>query len=78
MLAAQALGACRCRCTRTRWPPSSSFPINNAEVRFAVVEDQEQVDKLLEIREQCPQLRASGSTTRAACASTTSRAGIAG
>jgi long-chain acyl-CoA synthetase len=25
-------------------------------VRFAVVEDQEQVDKLLEIREQCPQL----------------------
>ncbi|MDV7400841.1 hypothetical protein RZS08_56010, partial [Arthrospira platensis SPKY1] len=32
------------------------FPINNAEVRFAVVEDQEQVDKMMEIREQCPQL----------------------
>ena len=25
--------------------------------RFAIVEDQEQVDKLLEIREQCPQLQ---------------------
>ncbi|MBP7574873.1 MAG: AMP-binding protein, partial [Rhodoferax sp.] len=32
------------------------FPINNAEVRFAFAEDQEQVDKLLEIREKCPQL----------------------
>ena len=32
------------------------FPITNAEVRFAMVEDQEQVDKLLDIREQCPQL----------------------
>ncbi|HEX5737518.1 MAG TPA: AMP-binding protein, partial [Hydrogenophaga sp.] len=32
------------------------FPINNAEVRFAVVEDQEQVDKMLEIRDRCPQL----------------------
>jgi long-chain acyl-CoA synthetase len=32
------------------------FPIQNAEVRFALVEDQEQVDKMLEVREQCPQL----------------------
>jgi len=30
------------------------FPINNAEVRFAVVENQEQVDKMIEIRGQCP------------------------
>jgi hypothetical protein len=43
-------------------------------VRFAVVEDQEQVDKMLEMREQCPQLAASGTTTRVACASTTSPA----
>ncbi len=28
----------------------------NADVRFAVVEDQEQVDKLLEIRDRCPDL----------------------
>ena len=33
------------------------LPINNAEVRFAFAEDQEQVDKLLEVREQCPQLQ---------------------
>jgi len=35
-----------------------TFPINNAEVAFAVVEDQEQVDKMLELREECPQLAA--------------------
>jgi long-chain acyl-CoA synthetase len=54
------------------------FPINNADVRFAFVEDQEQVDKLLEIRGQCPQLQRSGSTTRAACATTASRPALAG
>jgi long-chain acyl-CoA synthetase len=34
------------------------FPINNADVRFAFAEDQEQVDKLLEIRGECKQLEA--------------------
>src|SRR6266487_2175873 len=38
--------------------PECVFPINNAEVRFAFAEDQEQVDKLLEIREKCPRLAA--------------------
>jgi long-chain acyl-CoA synthetase len=33
------------------------FPIQNAQVRFAFAEDQEQVDKLLEVREQCPLLQ---------------------
>jgi long-chain acyl-CoA synthetase len=32
------------------------FPIRNAEIRFALAEDQEQVDKLLEIQPQCPTL----------------------
>jgi long-chain acyl-CoA synthetase len=32
------------------------YPINDAEVCFAFAEDQEQVDKLLEIRDKCPQL----------------------
>jgi long-chain acyl-CoA synthetase len=32
------------------------FPINNAEVAYVIVEDQEQVDKMLEIREKCPQI----------------------
>src|SRR5918992_1070960 len=33
------------------------FPIHNAEIRFAIAEDQEQVDKLLEILPQCPMLQ---------------------
>jgi long-chain acyl-CoA synthetase len=33
------------------------FPIQNAEIGYALVEDQEQVDKLLEILPQCPSLR---------------------
>jgi long-chain acyl-CoA synthetase len=32
------------------------FVLQDAEIRFAIVEDQEQVDKLLETCEQCPQL----------------------
>ena len=32
------------------------YVINDAEVRFAVVEDQEQVDKLIEIKDRCPGL----------------------
>ena len=32
------------------------FPIGNAEVAFAIVEDQEQVDKMLEVRAACPGL----------------------
>jgi long-chain acyl-CoA synthetase len=33
-----------------------AYIVNHAEARFAVVEDQEQVDKLLHIRAQCPRL----------------------
>jgi long-chain acyl-CoA synthetase len=33
------------------------FPIKNAEIAFAIAEDQEQVDKLLEILPQCPTLK---------------------
>jgi long-chain acyl-CoA synthetase len=32
------------------------YVIDHAEIRFAVVEDQEQVDKLLRVKEQCPRL----------------------
>ncbi|MEY2804720.1 MAG: hypothetical protein RL657_2056 [Pseudomonadota bacterium] len=56
MLAAQALGAVPIPLYQDAVAAECVFPINNAEVRFALVEDQEQVDKLLEIREQCPQL----------------------
>ena len=56
MLAAQSLGAIPVPLYQDAASAEFVFPINNAEVAFAVVEDQEQVDKLLEIRPQCPQL----------------------
>jgi long-chain acyl-CoA synthetase len=33
-----------------------AYIVDHAEARFAVVEDQEQVDKLMRVREQCPRL----------------------
>lgn len=56
MLAAQSLGAIPIPLYQDAVAAEFVFPINNAEVAFAVVEDQEQVDKMLEIREQCSQL----------------------
>jgi long-chain acyl-CoA synthetase len=56
MLAAQSLGAIPVPLYQDAVAAECVFPINNAEVRFVVVEDQEQVDKMLEVREQCPQL----------------------
>jgi long-chain acyl-CoA synthetase len=56
MLAAQSLGAIPVPLYQDAVATECVFPINNAEVRFCVVEDQEQVDKMLEIRERCPQL----------------------
>jgi long-chain acyl-CoA synthetase len=56
MLAAQSLGAIPVPLYQDAVGGECVFPINNAEVRFAVVEDQEQVDKMLEIRDRCPQL----------------------
>ncbi|HXD43159.1 MAG TPA: AMP-binding protein [Ramlibacter sp.] len=58
MLAAQSLGAVPIPLYQDAAAAECVFPLNNAEVRFAFAEDQEQVDKLLEIRAQCPRLRA--------------------
>jgi long-chain acyl-CoA synthetase len=58
MLAAQSLGAIPVPLYQDAVAAECVFPINNADVRFAVAEDQEQVDKLIEIRAQCPQLGA--------------------
>ena len=49
MLAAQSLGAIPIPLYQDAVAAECVFPINNAEVRFAVVEDQEQVDKMLEL-----------------------------
>ncbi len=57
MLAAQALGAVPVPLYQDAAATEFAFPINNAEIAFAVVEDQEQVDKLLELREPCPLLK---------------------
>ena len=57
MLAVQSLGAIPIPLYQDAAALECVFPINNADVRFAFAEDQEQVDKLLEIREQCPQLQ---------------------
>jgi long-chain acyl-CoA synthetase len=60
MLAVQALGAVPVPLYQDAAAPEYAFPLQNAEVAFAIVEDQEQVDKLLELRDApvngCPQL----------------------
>ena len=56
MLAVQTLGAIPVPLYQDAVATEYVFPINNAEVRFAVVENQEQVDKLQEIQVDCPSL----------------------
>ena len=56
MLAAQSLGAIPVPLYQDAVAAEYAFPIQNAEVAFAVVEDQEQVDKMLELRATCPTL----------------------
>ena len=50
MLAVQSLGAVPVPLYQDAAAAEYAFPINNAEVRWAIVEDQEQVDKMLELR----------------------------
>ena len=56
MLAVQSLGAIPIALYQDAAALECVFPINDADVCFAFAEDQEQVDKLLEIRDKCPQL----------------------
>ncbi|HET7866427.1 MAG TPA: AMP-binding protein [Burkholderiaceae bacterium] len=56
MLAAQSLGAIPVPLYQDAAATEFVFPIANAEVRFAIVEDQEQVDKLLSVRDPCPHI----------------------
>jgi long-chain acyl-CoA synthetase len=50
MLAAQALGGIPVPLYQDAVAGEYVFPMHNAEVRLAIVEDQEQVDKMLEVR----------------------------
>jgi long-chain acyl-CoA synthetase len=56
MDAAQALGAIPVPLYQDAVAEEMAYVLSNAEVRIAVVEDQEQVDKLLEVRSRCPRL----------------------
>ena len=57
MCAAQCLGGVPVPLYQDAAAAEMAFPIRNAEIAFAVAEDQEQVDKLLEILPQCPTLK---------------------
>ena len=56
MAAAQSLGGIPVPLYQDAVAPEWIYPLTQAEVRLAVAEDQEQVDKLLEIRDRCPDL----------------------
>src|SRR6516164_9054557 len=56
MDAAQALGAIPVPLYQDAVAEEMAFVLSNAEVRIAIVEAQEQVDKLLEVKARCPAL----------------------
>ena len=57
MCAAQCLGAIPVPLYQDAVAAEMAFPIQNAEIEHALAEDQEQVDKLLEILPRCPMLK---------------------
>ncbi len=57
MVATQCLGGIPVPLYQDAVAAEMEFVFANAEIRFAVAEDQEQVDKLLEVRETVPQLK---------------------
>ena len=56
MCATQALGGVPVPMYQDSVAQELQFVLEHAEARFALAEDQEQVDKLLEIKERCPSL----------------------
>jgi long-chain acyl-CoA synthetase len=56
--AAQALGGIPVPVYQDSIAEEMAFVLDHAEVRFAIVEDQEQVDKLVAVKESCPLLEA--------------------
>ena len=57
MCAAQMLGGVALPLYQDAVAAEMVFVLQDAEVEFAIVEDQEQVDKLMEIKDQCPCLQ---------------------
>ena len=56
MTAAQSLGAIPVPLYQDSVADEMAYVLDNADIKIALVEDQEQVDKLLEIRDRCPKL----------------------
>jgi long-chain acyl-CoA synthetase len=56
MVAAQAIGAIPLPIYQDAIAAEMQFVLDHGEARFAVAEDQEQVDKLIEIKARCPRL----------------------
>jgi long-chain acyl-CoA synthetase len=54
MTAAQALGAVPVPLYQDAVADEMAYVLDNADVKMALVEDQEQVDKMLEVRDRCP------------------------
>jgi long-chain acyl-CoA synthetase len=57
MMAAQAIGAIPVPLYQDAIADEMQYVLRDAEIRLAVVEDQEQVDKMLEVSERCPALK---------------------
>ena len=56
MAAAQSLGGVPVPLYQDAVAEEMVYVLNDADIHFAIVEDQEQVDKMLEIRDRCPKL----------------------
>ena len=57
MCAAQSLGGIPVPMYQDSIAQELQYVLDHAEARFAIAEDQEQVDKLLEIKDHCPELQ---------------------
>lgn len=57
MCAAQMLGGIPVPMYQDAVAQEMTFVLQDAGIRIAIVEDQEQVDKLLEVKDQCPELQ---------------------
>jgi long-chain acyl-CoA synthetase len=56
MVAAQTIGAIPVPMYQDSVADELHYVVDHAEARFAIAEDQEQIDKLLEIKDRCPKL----------------------
>lgn len=73
MVAVQCIGGVPVPLYQDAVADEIQFVLDHAETRYAVVEDQEQVDKLLSVWDACPRLEQLIYKIRGACGSIASR-----